>query len=119
MTPAERGRAVKELLALQREDGGWSLPSLGGWKRQGGKANDKRAPSDGYATGLVLYVLRQAGTPVTAGPVRRGVGWLKTNQRASGRWFTRSVNADRAHYISHAGTAFALLALQACDVSDK
>ena len=115
----ERERTVKELLALQRKDGGWSLPSLGEWKRGDGKANDKEAPSDGYATGLVLYVLRQAGVAATAEPIRRGVQWLQTNQRASGRWFTRSLNADRRHYISHAGTAFAVMALKACEVPAK
>ena len=119
MTRAQREQTIKELLALQRGDGGCNLPSLGDWKRQDGEANDKQAPSDGYATGLVVYVLRQADMPATAEPIRRGVSWLKTNQRASGRWFTRSLNADRAHYISHAGTAFAVLALQACHVVDK
>jgi squalene-hopene/tetraprenyl-beta-curcumene cyclase len=119
MTPAQREQTVKDLLARQREDGGWSLPSLGSWKRQDGKPNDKLAPSDGYATGLVLYVLRQAGVPATREPVRRGVSWLQANQRVSGRWFTRSVNADRAHYLSNAGTAFALMALKACDVADR
>jgi squalene-hopene/tetraprenyl-beta-curcumene cyclase len=119
LTPAEREQAVKELLALQRGDGGWSLPSLGHWKRLNGKPNDKGAPSDGYATGLVLYVLRQAGMAATAEPVRRGVDWLKANQRASGRWFTRSLNADRAHYIANAGTAFAVMALKACEAADK
>jgi squalene-hopene/tetraprenyl-beta-curcumene cyclase len=119
MTPAQREEATKALLALQRKDGGWSLPSLGGWKRQNGRPNDKDAPSDGYATGLVLYVLRQAGVPATEEPVRRGVRWLKANQRASGRWFTRSVNADRSHFISHAGTAFAVMALTACEPMDK
>jgi squalene-hopene/tetraprenyl-beta-curcumene cyclase len=119
MTPAQRKQTIKDLLALQRKDGGWSLPSLGDWKRRDGKANPKQAPSDGYATGLVLYVLRQAGVAATKEPIRRGVNWLKTNQRASGRWFTRSVNADRAHYITHAGTAYAVLALKACGVADK
>jgi squalene-hopene/tetraprenyl-beta-curcumene cyclase len=119
MTPAEREQVAKALLALQRADGGWSLPSLGGWKRHNGKPNDKDAPSDGYATGLILYVLRQAGTPKTEEPIRRGVRWLKANQRASGRWFTRSVNADRSHFISHAGTAFAVMALKACAEADK
>jgi squalene-hopene/tetraprenyl-beta-curcumene cyclase len=118
MTPAERERAVKQLLALQRDDGGWSLPSLGAWKRLDGKPNPKDAPSDGYATGLVLYVLRQAGVEATAAPARRGVAWLEANQRASGRWFTRSLNRDRTHYISNAGTAFAVLALRACGVAD-
>jgi squalene-hopene/tetraprenyl-beta-curcumene cyclase len=112
MDKAERERTVKALLALQREDGGWSLPSLGSWKRLNGKPQDKDAPSDGYATGLVLYVLRQSGVAATEKPVQRAVTWLKANQRESGRWFTRSLNRDGRHYISNAGTAFAILALK-------
>jgi squalene-hopene/tetraprenyl-beta-curcumene cyclase len=119
MTAAERAQTIKDLLALQRDDGGWSLPSLGAWKRLNGKPNDERAPSDGYATGLVLYVLRQAGVPATKEPMRRGVKWLKTNQRALGRWFTRSLNADQAHYVTNAGTAYAVMALKACEAADK
>jgi squalene-hopene/tetraprenyl-beta-curcumene cyclase len=115
MTAADRGQTVKELLALQRADGGWNLPSLGDWKRHNGKPNDKQAPSDGYATGLVLFVLRQAGVVATDEPIRRGVAWLKSNQRESGRWFTRSVSADRAHYLANAGTAYAVMALKACE----
>jgi squalene-hopene/tetraprenyl-beta-curcumene cyclase len=115
MTPTERDSAIKALLALQRADGGWSLPSLGGWKRLNGQPNDRQAPSDGYATGLVVYVLRQAGVAATAEPIRRGVAWLKANQRASGRWFTRSLNRDRGHSISNAGTAYAVMALKACE----
>lgn len=114
MDKAERDRTVKALVALQRKDGGWSLPSLGAWKRLDGKPQDKDAPSDGYATGLVLYVLRQAGVAATEEPIRRGVAWLKANQRESGRWFTRSLNNDGRHYISNAGSAFAILALKAC-----
>jgi squalene-hopene/tetraprenyl-beta-curcumene cyclase len=115
LTAAERDRAVKELLARQRADGGWSLPSLGDWQGFDGRENDPKAPSDGYGTGLTVYVLRQAGLPAAHPALRKGVAWLKANQRASGRWFTRSLNTDRAHYISHAGTAFALLALKACE----
>jgi squalene-hopene/tetraprenyl-beta-curcumene cyclase len=114
MTDAERARTVQELLRLQRPDGGWSLPSLGDWKGKDGRANNRQAPSDGYGTGFVVYVLRQAGVPADHEAVRRGAGWLRANQRASGRWFTRSLNTDRNHFISHAGTAFAVLALKAC-----
>src|SRR5262249_44234751 len=114
MTPAQRDQTVKELLALQQADGGWSLASLGDWQGFDGRANDPKAPSDGYGTGFVLYALRRAGQPATAEPIRRGVAWLQTHQRASGRWFTRSLNTDVAHYISHAGTAFAVMALKAC-----
>jgi squalene-hopene/tetraprenyl-beta-curcumene cyclase len=119
LTAAERAQTVKELLALQRADGGWCLPSLGAWKRLNGQPNDRDAPSDGYATGLIVYVLRQAGVPATGEPLRRAVHWLRTNQRASGRWFTRSLNADRGHSITNVGTAFAVLALKACDAADR
>lgn len=115
MDKAERERTIKALLALQREDGGWSLPSLGAWKRAEGKPQAKDTSSDGYATGLVLYVLRQAGVAAAEKPIQRGVAWLKANQRESGRWFTRSLNGVGRHYISNTGTAFAIMALRACD----
>jgi squalene-hopene/tetraprenyl-beta-curcumene cyclase len=119
MTADERAKTVKDLLELQKEDGGWSLPSLGDWKGFDGRPNNLKAPSDGYGTGFVVYILRQSGKPAKDDAVQRGVEWLKKNQRASGRWFTQSLNTDRAHYISHAGTAFALMALQACDVKEE
>jgi squalene-hopene/tetraprenyl-beta-curcumene cyclase len=115
MTREQRDRTVKELLALQKPDGGWSLQALGKWKGFDGRASNPKAPSDGYGTGFVVYVLRRAGLPATHEAVKKGVAWLKANQRASGRWFTQSLNTDRYHYISHAGTAFALLALKACE----
>lgn len=118
MGKADRATTIKALLALQRADGGWNLPSLGDWKRLDGSPNDKDARSDGYATGLVTYILRQAGTPASDPAIQKSIAWLKANQRESGKWFTRSVNADRAHYISNAGTAFCLMALQACAVSE-
>jgi squalene-hopene/tetraprenyl-beta-curcumene cyclase len=113
-TESERQQTIKDLLALQRNDGGWSLASLGNWQGHDGRANDKNAPSDGYGTGLVVYVLRQVGVPVKDEAIQRGVRWLNANQRASGRWFTRSLNSNGPHYITNAGTAFAVLALTAC-----
>jgi squalene-hopene/tetraprenyl-beta-curcumene cyclase len=115
MTPDQRQATIKELLALQRPDGGWSLPSLGDWKGKDGRKNEVDAPSDGYATGLVVYILRQAGIPADHAQIQKGVKWLQTNQRASGRWFTKSLNTNRAHYITNAGTAFAVLALRSCE----
>jgi squalene-hopene/tetraprenyl-beta-curcumene cyclase len=118
MSPADREQTVKDLLALQRKDGGWNLPSLGSWKRGDGAMNDKEAPSDGYATGLAVYVLRQAGLWADHAQVTRGVAWLKANQRVSGRWFTRSLNRDRGHLISNAGTALCAMALRACEAKE-
>lgn len=120
MDTADREQTVKSLLAIQRSDGGWSLPSLGNYPRhqkdKDGKPimNDKNAPSDGYGTGFVIYVLRQAGVPANDPQTRRGIAWLSKNQRESGRWFTRSLNTDSYHFITHAGTAFAVMALRSC-----
>jgi len=116
MPPAVRYATVKELLALQRGDGGWSLESLGqDWIGHGGAKSNRDAPSDGYGTGLVIYVLRQSGVPASDAALQRGVEWLRKHQRASGRWFTPSLNGVKEHYISDAGTAFAVLALRACE----
>jgi squalene-hopene/tetraprenyl-beta-curcumene cyclase len=90
---------------------------LGAYSRRDKTPNDSNAASDGYATGLAVYVLRKAGVPQDDPAVRSGVAWLKANQRESGRWFTRSLNNDKAHYITNAGTAFAVMALAACGES--
>jgi squalene-hopene/tetraprenyl-beta-curcumene cyclase len=115
MTDQEQQAAVKELRARQNPDGGWTLAALGSWKRHNGKPNDPAGPSDGYATGLVTFVLREAGVPARDDQLQKAVRYLKASQRASGRWFTRSLSNDRHHYISNAGTAFAVLALRACE----
>lgn len=114
LTADEQKKIAAELLSKQRPDGGWSLPSLGNYKRRDKTDNDANAPSDGYATGFAVYVLKQAGAKNDDEPIQKGVAWLKANQRESGRWFTRSLNNDKAHYITNAGTAFCVLALDAC-----
>jgi squalene-hopene/tetraprenyl-beta-curcumene cyclase len=119
MTEDERRAAAKELLAKQRPDGGWCLPAIGDYpKRRDGSPNDADAPSDGYATGYSVFVLRQLGIKADDPALQKAVKWLKANQRESGRWFTRSLQVDRtnanAHLITNAGSAFCVLALHAC-----
>ena len=109
----DQQRWQKELLDLQLPDGGWATAGLGDWKRKDGSAQTLDR-GDGYGTGFVIFALRQSGLPASHPAIRRGIGWLKTNQRESGRWFTRSPYKDGRHYISHAGTVFALLALAEC-----
>ena len=119
MTPAQREQTIQELLPLQRADGGWSLPSLGNWKTRDGVGNDEPSASDGYATGLVVYALRQAGVSAQQDAVRRGVNWLRNNQRLSGRWFIASLNGRTKHVISNAGTALSVLALKASESATR
>lgn len=117
-TAKEQAATVSQLLALQRPDGGWGLATLGNWQRGDHLPQDMES-SDGYGTGFVLFVLRRSGMSSSQEALRRGVQWLKTHQRESGRWFTRSLNRDSMHYITHAGTAMAIMALSTCDDSRK
>jgi squalene-hopene/tetraprenyl-beta-curcumene cyclase len=113
MTADEQKKAIAALKEKQHKDGGWCLPSLGKYNRRDDEKtpNDPNADSDGYGTGFVTYVLLQAGVKPNDAAVANGVKWLKANQRESGRWYTRSLNNDKAHYITNAGTAFCVLAL--------
>jgi len=113
MTEAARRQVVDDLFALQKPDGGWGIVTMGNWERSDDKQRDMES-SDGYGTGFAIYVLRQAGVPAEEPRVQRGIAWLKTHQRASGRWFTRSMWKDSQHYNTHTGTAYAILALAAC-----
>ena len=53
-------------------------PPLAGSTGNGATARPTipKAPSDGYATGLGSFVLRQAGVPTSDPAIQRGVGWL-------------------------------------------
>ncbi len=113
-TEDERTATVAKLLSLQKADGGWGLATLGDWKRGDDLAQDLES-SDGYGTGFVIYVLRRSGMAATEEPLQRGVQWLKTHQRESGRWFTRSLVHDDEHFLTHAGTAMAVMALGECE----
>jgi ankyrin repeat protein len=108
-TPGDLAREARAWKAQQRPGGGWAqLPHL---------------DSDAYATGLTLYALYEAGTPVTDEAYRKGVAWLLKNQYANGGWFvrTRSFPVQRQiesgfpfgyhQWISSAATAWASLAL--------
>ena len=117
----EEHAIVSMITKKQQTDGGWSLRTFAvpeQWGR-GNRAEKLRAEtdfgapgSDGHMTGLALIVLQQSGLDCETAPVRRGLSWLKENQRVSGRWWTRSLNTDKSHFITYSGTAYPLLALQ-------
>jgi squalene-hopene/tetraprenyl-beta-curcumene cyclase len=110
LAPGERETWVKEIREMQRPDGGWSAAGLYPWKRGDDKQQTPDV-SDGYGTGLAILALRRAGVAVDDPALERGRTWLRSNQRESGRWFTRSLFRDSKHYLTHVGTAFAIMAL--------
>ncbi len=117
---AERQKAIiNELLSKQQPDGGWSLTSMAGsWKRHDGTPQE--ALSDGYATGLIVFALQQAGVSRENAQLQKGLAWLTANQNhADGYWLAYSLNNNEEHHISpdtarfmkDAATAYAVLAL--------
>ena len=123
LTAKQQKELIEMILGHQNTDGGWSIRSFGTPETWGGGVRAQKLrtdpefltnPSDGHQTGLAIMVLRDAGLPVSDPAIQAGVAWLKSNQRVSGRWWTRSLNTDRSHFITYSGTFYPLIALQKC-----
>jgi ankyrin repeat protein len=107
--PKALANARRDLLALQRQDGGW-----------GGLAT---LPSDAYSTGKALVALQLAGMPGSDPAIRRGTEYLLKNQLADGSWYVKTRALALQPYfetgfphgvdqsISTAGTSWATVAL--------
>ncbi len=102
-------KAMQEVLATQRPDGGWSdLPSMA---------------SSAYATGRSLVALNAAGLATTDPAYQRGVQFLLGTQQEDGSWYVKTralaiqpyFDAEFPHghdqWISAAGTSWASMAL--------
>jgi squalene-hopene/tetraprenyl-beta-curcumene cyclase len=129
LTPQRQKSIIDDVLSRQQADGGWSLfplaktwhdlgPSaaVGKWKRADGSPQETR--SDGYATGLAIYVLQQSGVPRDSDQIKRGREWLIKNQnKTEGLWIAYSLNKRRdpasnvGRFMTDAATAYSVLAL--------
>lgn len=119
LTGSQRKAIISEAVSKQQEDGGFSLSTLvGSWKRKDNTPLETK--SDGYATAVVAFTLRQAGVKPGDPALERSLQWLKKNQEASdGRWLAYSLNKERdltsdpGRFMSDAATAYAVMALEA------
>ncbi len=138
----QRASSITDLKGCQNDDGGWSLYRLGPWRWS--KTTPPLAPtgntnisllvkSDGYATGFIAYVLREAGLSAADPVLKRAADWLKAgqqecqvDQRRWKCWRAPSLNHDReaggasadpwkSMTMSDMATAFAVLALSPPD----
>jgi ankyrin repeat protein len=102
-------KAMREVLAAQKDDGGWSdLPSMA---------------STPYATARSLAALRIGGLPASHPACKRSIDYLLATQEEDGSWYTRTralafqpyFDAGFPHeydqWISAAATSWATIAL--------
>jgi squalene-hopene/tetraprenyl-beta-curcumene cyclase len=127
---------INEVTNQQQSDGGWRLSLLAwpkGWSvhslaRRQLRADWTRqqAQSDGYATGLIVFALRQSGVPAEDPRLKRGLSWLARNQsNEEGSWPSSSLTERRnpssnvGHFMRDAATAYAVLALSDSGVTSN
>jgi len=113
---ADRQAILEEVWRKQEADGGWTLQSLGAWKKR--DAAPKTEGSNCYATGLAAFTLQQAGVPNIDTRLSRSLDWLKKHQDPeSGYWTAESMNHRHesgsmpALFMRDAATGYATLAL--------
>jgi len=115
LTPAERNSLLATLREQQQADGGWNTTNMDERDRK----DDSPEPteSDGYATGIAVLAMEQAGVSSHDPILVRGVNWLVTHQQLDGSWSALSINkkrdpgSDPALFMQDAATAYAVLAL--------
>jgi squalene-hopene/tetraprenyl-beta-curcumene cyclase len=127
---------IQEVTSAQQADGGWELSSLAwpsGWslrsivrKRLRSDWTRQDSQSDGYATGLITFVLQEAGMPTENATVKRGLEWLASHQDSTdGSWPSvsltqrRSPSSNVGHFMRDAATAYAVLALTESNKTTK
>ena len=121
LTEEQKQTTIELILSHQRPDGGWAIRTFAAPEDWGsGNREDKlleepdieNPASEGFQTGLSVVVLRDAGVSADDPRLQKAAQWIKSNQRQSGRWWTRSLNNDKFHFITYSGTLLPLLALE-------
>lgn len=127
VTTADRDAALALLTSKQHADGGWStrdMSAVKDWHFEmsatvvnllASLPDADKPESDAYMTALAIVLMRQSDIPATDPRIRRGLDWLKREQRVSGRWWMHSLYRGNYHYITYIATTQALKALALCD----
>jgi squalene-hopene/tetraprenyl-beta-curcumene cyclase len=116
LPPPEQQVVLEDVWKKQNADGGWTLESLGPWRKHADAL--PASGSNSYATGLVAFTLQQAGVRRSDERMSRALAWLEAHQDPqSGYWTAESMNKRHeagsmpAQFMRDAATGFATLAL--------
>jgi squalene-hopene/tetraprenyl-beta-curcumene cyclase len=115
---ADKQAILDELWRKQEADGGWTIQSLGQWKKR------EKAPaavgSNSYATALIAYSVEQAGIQPSQAGLSKALAWLRTHQDPQGGyWAAESMNHKHdpgsvpEKFMTDAATGYATAALLA------
>ncbi len=127
VSKSERELALSLLSQYQKPDGGWSTRSFSttsNWGNNITKENiamidsepDAANPvADPFMTAFAIVLMRESGQPASDPRIQKGLAWLKSNQRQTGRWWMKSLYKNTQHYITYISTAQVLRALALCD----
>ena len=63
---------------------------------------------------VAVSAIATCGVPAIEPRIRRGIDWLKREQRVSGRWWMHSLYRGNYQFITYIATARALQALALC-----
>jgi squalene-hopene/tetraprenyl-beta-curcumene cyclase len=98
---AEADRLRGELVARQREDGGW------GWL----SADE----SDAFGTGVALYALARDGIGINEPAITRGRAFLMRTQQPDGSWLVNGTKKNKSKQVeptaTYWGTCWAVIGL--------
>jgi squalene-hopene/tetraprenyl-beta-curcumene cyclase len=126
VTQSERDVAVELLSGKQHADGGWStrdMSPIDAWHFEMSPhvvnlienlPDAKQPESDAYMTALAIVLMRQSNIPPSDPRIERGLAWLRSEQRQSGRWWMHSLYRGNYHYITYIATVEALKAFDLC-----
>ncbi len=124
LNATERNALILKTESVEERDSGWRLavlnkqPGLRNSLKEAWKQLNKKAESDGIATGLVVLAMEESGSNLQDPALRRGVEWLEQHQNADGKWHASSLNGDVdfdsgvGGFMSDAATGYAVLALE-------
>lgn len=128
--PKERNDALALLSAKQHADGGWCVrdfSALNDWHFEMSTTvvnliknlpDAAKPESDAYMTALAVVLLRQSNVPTADPRIQRGLAWLRSEQRETGRWWMHSLYRGNYHYITYIATAQAVKAFALCGELD-
>ncbi|MCX6906700.1 MAG: hypothetical protein NTY01_01515 [Verrucomicrobia bacterium] len=114
------------LWSKQHADGGWSTRDMSATRNWSAHMSDiaiklieglpdaAKPGSDAYMTALAICLLRESGVPASDTRLKRGIAWLKSEQRISGRWWMHSLYRGNYHFTTYIATAKAMQALALC-----